>query len=192
MIISWCFICVFAVLINKVFLKKTVEAVIGGSVLLPFSFTQHDLKPQDMDVIWRHNDSETVYDLIKGQVSVLHQNPRYQSRAETFPEEYRSGNFSLKLINLTRTDTGEFSCLLLHSSETQTVQLIINESTAEKGKNSTEHGNQELDKSPDQMKKLICFSILPVLFFLVTTAIFIRCWIKKRRQASFQQVPVAK
>lgn len=112
----------------SVSLQDTVhrKAVIGGSVVLPCSYTEYELKLQDMDVLWRHNDSETVYDLIKGKVSVTRQNPRYQSRAETFPEEYLSGNFSLKLINLTHADAGAFSCIITLLSEPQTIQLIIN------------------------------------------------------------------
>ncbi|CAM4654793.1 unnamed protein product [Leuciscus chuanchicus] len=183
MIISWCFICVFSVLINKVSLQETVhrEAVIGGSVVLPCSYTEYELKLQDMDVLWRHNDSETVYDLIKGKVSVTHQNPRYQSRAETFPEEYRSGNFSLKLINLTHTDAGAFSCIITLLSEPQTIQLIISESTVEKGKNSTQHGNRGPDTSPDQRKERI-FLIIPFAFFFVVVIIAvlaIKCLDKK-------------
>ncbi|XDV22150.1 hypothetical protein PO909_027108, partial [Leuciscus waleckii] len=131
---SCCFICVFAVLINKVSLQETVhrEGVIGDSVLLPCSSTKHDLKPQDINVHWRHNSSKLVYDIVKGKDSLERQDPEYKNRAETFPEEYTRGNFSIKLINLQYTDAGKYICFITHSSEQPTVQLIISESTAEK------------------------------------------------------------
>ncbi len=116
------------VCVISVCLQVTVEAVIGGSVVLPCSSTEHHLELQDISVLWRHNGSEIIYDLIKGKDSVAEQNPRYKNRAKTFPEEYLSGNFSIKLINLQHTDAGEFICFITHSSDSkqEAVWLIIN------------------------------------------------------------------
>uniref|UniRef100_A0A672TCA1 Ig-like domain-containing protein n=1 Tax=Sinocyclocheilus grahami TaxID=75366 RepID=A0A672TCA1_SINGR len=101
----------------SVCLQIPVEGFIGDSVVLPCSSAEHDLKLQDINVLWRDKDSETIYDLIKGKASVERQDPRYKNRAETFPEEYKRGNFSLKLQNLTHTDEGEFSCFITHTDE---------------------------------------------------------------------------
>ncbi|XDV22123.1 hypothetical protein PO909_027082, partial [Leuciscus waleckii] len=122
------FICVFAVLINKVSLQETVhrEGVIACSVLLPCSYTEHDHKLQDITVFWRHNGSEIVYDIVEGKDSLERQHPRYENRTETFPHEYLRGNFSIKLINLTHSDGGTYTCIITHSSELRTLQLIIN------------------------------------------------------------------
>ncbi|XP_052445861.1 CD276 antigen homolog [Carassius gibelio] len=129
MIIGFCFIIVFAVLINKVSLQLTVEVTvegfIGGSVLLPCSSTQHDLKLQDTDVFWRNKDKENICDLIKGTESLESQDPRYKNRVQTFPDEYKRGNFSIKLSDLTHADAGEFNCFITPSDEQETVQLII-------------------------------------------------------------------
>ncbi|CAM4654786.1 unnamed protein product [Leuciscus chuanchicus] len=129
LIIGRGFICVFAVLINKVSLQETVhrEGVIGGSVLLPCSSTEHDLKLQDITVFWRHNGSKIVYDIVMGKDSPERHHPRYKNRTETFPHEYLRGNFSIKLTDLTRTDGGKYTCYITHSSELRTLQLIINE-----------------------------------------------------------------
>ncbi|KAL0159836.1 hypothetical protein M9458_043561, partial [Cirrhinus mrigala] len=107
--------------------EAVIEAVIGGSVVLPCSSAEYDLKLQDTDVHWRHNNSEIVYNIVKGQDSVTLQNQRYKNRVKTFPDEYNGGNFSIKLINLTHTDAGEFICFITHSSDSnqETVQLII-------------------------------------------------------------------
>ncbi|RXN31334.1 CD276 antigen-like protein [Labeo rohita] len=79
---------VFAVLINKGCLQVTVEAVIGGSVVLPCSSTESHLKLQNSNVHWRHNDSKIVYDIVKGDVSIAFQDSQYKNRTETFPHEY--------------------------------------------------------------------------------------------------------
>uniref|UniRef100_A0A673IC31 Ig-like domain-containing protein n=1 Tax=Sinocyclocheilus rhinocerous TaxID=307959 RepID=A0A673IC31_9TELE len=111
--------------IISVSLDVTVEAVIGGSVVLPCSSVKHDLKLQDIDVFWRDKDSETIYDFIKGTDFLESQDPRYKNRAQTFPDEYKRGNFSIKLINLTHADAGEFICYITPSNEQETVHLII-------------------------------------------------------------------
>ncbi|KAF4097834.1 hypothetical protein G5714_021842 [Onychostoma macrolepis] len=148
MIIRFYFICVFAVLIHKVSLQVTVEAVFGGSVVLPCSSAKHDHKPQDIEVFWRHNGSKIVFDIIKGKDSVKGQDPRYKNRVQTFPEEYVRGNFSLKLNNLQHTDSGKYTCFISHSSEHETVELIIDETTTEYGTKSpkTENGTKSADQ----------------------------------------------
>ncbi|KAL0150676.1 hypothetical protein M9458_053980, partial [Cirrhinus mrigala] len=114
-------VCVFSVC-----LQVTVQAVIGGSAVLPCSLAKHDLKPQDIIVHWRDKDSEIVCDLIEGKVK--QQDQRYENRAQTFPNEYERGNFSIKLINLTHADAGVFICYITHLSYSKQdiVQLFIN------------------------------------------------------------------
>ncbi|KAK7127047.1 hypothetical protein R3I94_018283 [Phoxinus phoxinus] len=176
MMIGCCFICVFAVLINKVSLQKngsTVKAVIGGSVLLPCSSTEHDLELQDFDVLWRHNDSETVYDLIKGQDSVAGQNQRYKNRTETFSKEYEKGNFSLKLINLQYTDAGEFTCYITHPSypKQEIVQLLINE--------STEQENQGPETQPSK-NIIIVISVCIVIVIVIMASLLMVKFFKRK------------
>uniref|UniRef100_A0A8C1PZG4 Ig-like domain-containing protein n=1 Tax=Cyprinus carpio TaxID=7962 RepID=A0A8C1PZG4_CYPCA len=100
-------------------------AVFGGSVVLPCSSDEHDLKLQDIDVFWRGKDNAVIYNLIKGADSLDSQDQRYKNRAQTFPDEYKKGNFSIKLVNLTHTDAGKFICYITPSDEQETVQLII-------------------------------------------------------------------
>ncbi|XP_077083196.1 uncharacterized protein LOC143736344 [Siphateles boraxobius] len=176
------FICVFVVLINKVFLQETVKAVIGGSVLLPCSSTEHDHKPQDINVFWRHNGSKIVCDIISSNNSLEKQDLEYKNRTETFPEEYKRGNFSIKLTDLTHTDAGKYICYISHSSEQPTVQLIIMESTAEKGTVSTiistEQENQG-ETEPDSVETSslwLWVGIASVIIVTVTVIGFIVAW----------------
>ncbi|KAF4097855.1 CD276 antigen homolog [Onychostoma macrolepis] len=185
MIIRWCFICVFAVLINKVCLQVT--GFIGGSVVLPCSLTQHDLKPQDINVLWRDKDSETIYDLVEGEDSLESQDPRYKNRVQTFPKEYVRGNFSLKLKNLTHADAGEFTCFITHTSYSkhETVQLLINKSTVKPGNQSTEEEKHVPETQSGQMTiLLICLcTLLPLIILTPIIMYFIFYWRKKSQAA---------
>ncbi|XP_016106879.1 uncharacterized protein [Sinocyclocheilus grahami] len=171
---SCCFICVFAVLINKVCLQLTVEAVIGGSVVLPCSSAEHS--KIDIDVSWRHNGSKIVFDIIPHSNSPVTQDPEYKNRTETFPQEYLRGNFSIKLNHLQHTDAGQYICYITHSSKYQTVQLIIN------GSISTEQGETEQDRMVPSLPVLLVCIILPVLLILVV--IFIVVFLKKKCSSS--------
>ncbi|KAL0148618.1 hypothetical protein M9458_056058, partial [Cirrhinus mrigala] len=105
----------------------TVQAVIGGSVVLPCSSTlDHDLKLQDIDVSWRHNDSKIVCDIIPCSTLPVTQDPEYENRVETFPQEYLRGNFSIKLNNLKHPDAGQYICYIKNLDELKNAKLIIN------------------------------------------------------------------
>ncbi|XP_059399697.1 CD276 antigen homolog [Carassius carassius] len=182
MIFSFCFICVFALLVNKVCLQVTVEGFIGGSVVLPCSSAEHDLKPQDIYVYWLYSGSTNVFDIIKGKDSEAGQDPRYKKRAKTFPDEYLRGNFSLKLITVTETDAGEYTCLITHSSESNTVELILKESRVEKG-NQTQTGTDPDVKTSSSYHWV--YIAVPVLLIIVLFIIagFIIFNYRKRAQA---------
>ncbi|KAF4097840.1 hypothetical protein G5714_021848 [Onychostoma macrolepis] len=175
MIFSCCFICVFAVLVNKVSLQVTVEAVFGGSVVLPCSSTQHDHELQDIEVYWVYSDSTSVFDIIKGKDSVKGQDSWYKNRVETFPEEYLRGNFSLKLINLQHTDAGQYTCFISHSSEHETVELIIKEST-EKGNKTND---QEKPNQAETVRNVVI--VVSVLVLLVVLIVIIIFYLRKKR-----------
>ncbi|KAK2907175.1 hypothetical protein Q8A67_006160 [Cirrhinus molitorella] len=121
-----CFcICVFAVLLNKACLQITVEGSVGGSAVLPCSSTGDGLKKEDITVYWRHNSSQNVYDIIEGKGSVEKQDSAYKNRAETFPNEYMKGNFSLKLNNLQYNDAGKYVCYITKAYQNPSMQLLV-------------------------------------------------------------------
>uniref|UniRef100_A0A8C1MAF1 Ig-like domain-containing protein n=1 Tax=Cyprinus carpio TaxID=7962 RepID=A0A8C1MAF1_CYPCA len=157
-ILVCCFICVLAVLINKVCLQVTLEAFIGGSVVLPCSST----KLQDIDVSWRHNGSKIVFDIIPHSTSPVTQDPEYKNRIETFPQEYLKGNFSIKLNNLQHTDAGQYICYIKNSDEYQTVKLIINVSTEQGNQGETDHEGM----GPSLSLLVVCI-MSPVLLILL-------------------------
>uniref|UniRef100_A0A8C1ZQ04 Ig-like domain-containing protein n=1 Tax=Cyprinus carpio TaxID=7962 RepID=A0A8C1ZQ04_CYPCA len=166
LILFYCFISVFAVLINKVGLQVTVEAVIGGSVVLPCSSAEHHLKLQDINVHWRHNGSIIVYDVVEGKDSIAEQDQRYKNRAETFTKVYEGGNFSLKITSLTHADAGQYICHITNSDELQIVQLVIKENEQEK---------------PDNEGSTLYWVFIPVVLIALLIAFIICLWKKKRR-----------
>ncbi|XP_026091947.1 CD276 antigen homolog isoform X3 [Carassius auratus] len=168
-----CFICVFAVLINKVCLQVTVEGFIGGSVVLPCSSTKHDHQLQDIDVSWRHNGSKIIFDIIPHSNSPVTQDSEYKNRIETFPQEYQRGNFSIKLNNLQHTDAGEYTCFITQSSEYRTVQLIIN------GSISTDHGGTEQEEMVPSLSSLLVSIIVPLLLLCLVVILIAVFWRKK-------------
>ncbi|KAL0159690.1 hypothetical protein M9458_043415, partial [Cirrhinus mrigala] len=104
---------------------KTVVGFIGGSVVLPCFSKKPPLTNQNITVLWRYNYDLNVYDIINGKGSVDVQHQEYNNRAETFPEEYKTGNFSLKLNNLQHTDAGKYQCYIFMESEDRIVELLI-------------------------------------------------------------------
>ncbi|XP_048038780.1 ICOS ligand-like [Megalobrama amblycephala] len=189
MIIGCCFICVYAVLINKVSLQETVEAVISSSVVLSCSSTEHDHKLQDINVSWRHNGSKNVYDIVKGQDSVVLQDQRYKKRTKTFPDEYLRGNFSIKLHNLTHDDAGKYICLITHSSEQRTVHLHINESTAEGNKSHDQGEETEADNVGTSLPLgTIVAAVVSLVVVGVVVAVIVYCLFQRKRTQAFSCV----
>nr|XP_055073862.1 CD276 antigen homolog [Misgurnus anguillicaudatus] len=111
--------------IHEASLEVTVEGVVGGSVVLPCSGKADQGTTEDINVYWRHNESMIVYDIIKGKGSDEDQELEYKNRAESFPEVYLKGNFSIRLNNLRETDAGKYSCLITKEYKKEEVKLIV-------------------------------------------------------------------
>ncbi|XP_058617722.1 CD276 antigen homolog [Onychostoma macrolepis] len=111
-------------LTNEVSLQETVVGFIGASAVLPCS--TKNFTSEDIEVLWRHS-GQNVYAIIKCKVSVEGQEPPYKNRTESFPEEYKTGNFSLKLNNLQHTDAGKYKCYINMKESVISVELLIKE-----------------------------------------------------------------
>lgn len=100
---------------------------VGGSVVLPCSSKKSPLAAEDITVHWRYNENLEVYDIIKGKVSLEKQHSAYYNRTEIFSEKYLDGNFSLKLNNVQRSDTGTYKCYITNELLVQSVKLEFNQ-----------------------------------------------------------------
>nr|XP_055074610.1 ICOS ligand-like [Misgurnus anguillicaudatus] len=169
--ISYCTVCVFALLISKVSLQ--VVGIIGGSVLLPCASNDTKHERPDINVCWRHNGTLNVYDITKGNCSEKLQKADYKNRAKVFPDEYENGNFSLKLNDLIPTDAGEYQCFILHSSELVKVQLLVNVSKAGNG-----------DQPAETRRIWISILVLPFVFLLFFIVCVVIIWKKRDYKTS--------
>ncbi|KAF4097916.1 CD276 antigen homolog [Onychostoma macrolepis] len=126
-LMRWCFFNLLHVflLANEVCLQESVVGFIGGSAVVPCSSKKPPLATEGIDVRWRHKYDLSVYDIVKGKVFVEGQDPQYKNRAESFPEEYLRGNFSIKLNNLQLTDAGKYKCYIMMEESVICVELLI-------------------------------------------------------------------
>uniref|UniRef100_A0A673KFI6 Ig-like domain-containing protein n=1 Tax=Sinocyclocheilus rhinocerous TaxID=307959 RepID=A0A673KFI6_9TELE len=170
-------VCVFTVCVISVSLQVTVEGFIGGSVVLLCSSTENDLKLQDINVHWRDKDRRIVCDIVMGHYSQEFQDQRYKNRVETFPDEYLTGNVSIKLKNLEHTDAGKYTCLITPSSEP--------------GNKTTDQENKE-DTEADRKSLLWVYIVVPVILIgligLITSVIIFNKKKIKFSSASFSSV----
>ncbi|KAF4093381.1 hypothetical protein AMELA_G00001550 [Ameiurus melas] len=88
----------------------TVEADLGGSVILPCSVRRYE-----KDVFWRDGNSKSVYDIITGKVDFHDQDAAYKDRVDSFPLEFEKGNYSIRLRDVKPTDLGRYSCHIPNS-----------------------------------------------------------------------------
>ncbi|XP_030638733.1 V-set domain-containing T-cell activation inhibitor 1-like [Chanos chanos] len=77
-------------------------------------------------------DIKNVYDVTSGNAALSQQDPQFQNRAQTFPEEYVNGNFSLKLNNLDLTDTGKYSCYVPYIRVERHLELHVKDIVIER------------------------------------------------------------
>lgn len=120
-------------------------------------------EPHDINVNWRKTDKLKVCDIVKGKYSVEDQDSAFKNRVKVFPEEYRKGNFSVKLHNLTLMDAEYYWCYITHSSEIVIIQLIVNE--AKDKQPPTEEENHAEETKQTGRRRFIPVIVL-ILFIL--------------------------
>ncbi|XP_056303595.1 CD276 antigen [Danio aesculapii] len=111
-------------LIRQVCSQASVVGFTGGTAVLPCSSEQPQRTVQDIIVRWRHNGLD-VFEIIDGTVSAKAQDPAYRNRAQSFPEQYKNGNFSIKLRDLQDSDSGKYTCYIIQDSIIRDVKLNI-------------------------------------------------------------------
>uniref|UniRef100_A0A673IK13 CD276 antigen homolog n=1 Tax=Sinocyclocheilus rhinocerous TaxID=307959 RepID=A0A673IK13_9TELE len=150
---------------EQVSLQEPVVGFIGGSAVLPCSSKEPLHTIQDINQVrWRINNSQNVYEIIKGKVSVEGQDPEYRNRAESFPEEYLRGNFSIKLNNLQHTDAGKYQCYIIEESVLWSVQLLIEE------RPERQLPNEGTKPKPEMIVMFISILCIGIIFSLVNSA----------------------
>jgi len=113
-------VCLLVVVLGS-FSSPVVTAVsgfIGDSVILPCSIPESEL--EGAAVHWRDDQGNKVFDIF---VNTTDEDKEYKNRVETFPDEQKKGNVSIRLIGLQKTDEGMFTCTVTgeqYQNETRT------------------------------------------------------------------------
>ncbi|XP_030637395.1 CD276 antigen homolog [Chanos chanos] len=112
-------------LTDKVSSQVKVEGVKGGKAVLPCVYTKTIMERDMVTIFWRLNDEKKVYDVAAGNTVLTQQDPEFKARAQTFPEEYSKGNYSLSLRDLRVTDVGTYFCYIPPLNVKQQIQLHV-------------------------------------------------------------------
>ncbi|XP_043079444.1 sodium channel subunit beta-4-like [Puntigrus tetrazona] len=146
-----CWFILFLPLIDKVSLQDPghITGDVGATVILPCSYTDKVLKPEEINVFWRYNISVVVLNIEKNISSTKEQNAMFKDRIESFSNE--KGNFSVKLKNLRFNDTGEFSCSIPKVKYKQNLQVKVRAPTTAvpTSKPETNTRNSSIKTRPD-------------------------------------------
>ncbi len=116
---KWCVCCFLGSFSDPV--RFTVEGFVGDSAVLSCSIPESEIqgKIEKFSAFWR-DDSKTVCDFNGGN-RTCHQDLKYKDRVETFSEEYKKGNFSIKLNRLQKTDARKYICHITGPSQNLTI-----------------------------------------------------------------------
>ncbi len=101
-----------------------VEGFVGDVAVFFCSIPESEIqgKIEKFSVHWRHEDGgKKVCDIIDGNGTCQNQAPEYKNRVETFPEEYKKGNFSIKLNCLQKTDARKYHCYITGPTQNHTI-----------------------------------------------------------------------
>ncbi|KAF4097935.1 hypothetical protein G5714_021943 [Onychostoma macrolepis] len=122
-----CWFILFIHLIDKVSLQDPAEIIggVGGSVILPCSYKERVLNTEEINVFWRYNNSVVVIDIEKGIPLTKEQDAMFKDRIDSFPSDYKKGNFSIRLEHLSFTSIGEFSCFIQNVDKEYKLRLQV-------------------------------------------------------------------
>ncbi|XP_051763999.1 V-set domain containing T-cell activation inhibitor 1 isoform X1 [Ctenopharyngodon idella] len=146
-----CIIVLLLHLTGKVSLQDSAnkfECFVGDSVTLPCLYEN-----KQSNVLWRHNVSRRVLNIINDKLSLEKQDKIFQNRTESFSSEYPKGNYSIMLKNVELNHAGNYTCFIQKSNEEKKLQLFVKEKPE---KNIQKPGNSSMNA---QSQKIMAFLI---------------------------------
>nr|XP_055074612.1 uncharacterized protein LOC129454127 [Misgurnus anguillicaudatus] len=173
----WFLIYVFVLLINseQVSLNVTVQYFVGDSAILNCSYSE-DINEVDT-VFWRLNGSKKVYEFSPVNIS---QDVKSKSiRFESFPDEYKRGNYSIKIKELKTNDEGKYTCFIIPADHYEDMYLIIK---AREGQTSIEDENQSTQTKPWLITTICCI----VIVILISCCVCVFYIMRKKRLCMFK------
>uniref|UniRef100_A0A8C1Q7K7 Ig-like domain-containing protein n=1 Tax=Cyprinus carpio TaxID=7962 RepID=A0A8C1Q7K7_CYPCA len=143
--------------------RVTVKGFVGESAVFPCSIPDSEIqgKIEKFNVHWRDNEDKLVCDIIASNRTCTDQDPKYKFRVETFPDEYKKGNFSIKLSSLQKTDARKYICHITGPSQNHTItELHVEDRPGGRGNHGRLNG------------ELLSIVYFLVIFFLAGILIF--------------------
>ncbi len=103
--------------------RVIVESFVGDSADFSCSIPESKIQgnKEQFSVHWEDDGGKKVCDIIDGNGTCQNQAPEYKNRVETFPEEYKKGNFSIKLNRLQITDARKYICHITGPVQNHTI-----------------------------------------------------------------------
>ncbi len=101
----------------------TVKGFVGDSADFSCSIPESEIQGniEKSNVHLRDDEGKRVCDIIGGSRTCQDQAPEYKDRVETFPEEYKKGNFTFKLKGLQKSDARKYHCHITRPSQNHTI-----------------------------------------------------------------------
>ncbi len=103
--------------------RVIVESFVGDSADFSCSIPESKIQgnKEQFSVHWEDDGGMKVCDIIDGNGTCQNQAPEYKNRVETFPEEYKKCNFSIKLNRLQKTDARKYHCYITGPAQNHTI-----------------------------------------------------------------------
>ncbi|XP_041834385.1 V-set domain-containing T-cell activation inhibitor 1-like isoform X4 [Melanotaenia boesemani] len=103
----------------------TVNGTVGRNVLLPCSYNESVL--ERVNVSWTDQDDAAVLNIRGGREDSTFQDQKYKGRVKSFQEEYKKGNFSIKMKDLKVEDAQKYECFIHKIDHRMFIKLTVSE-----------------------------------------------------------------
>ncbi|KAM3590287.1 uncharacterized protein V6R79_007006 [Siganus canaliculatus] len=106
--------------------QQPITALVGDDVILPCHL-EPPVSAADWTVQWSKPglDPESVHYHEDGRAKFEEQNPSYSFRTSLFVDDMKTGNVSIKLYDLKKSDSGIYKCFLPSIKKEASVELIV-------------------------------------------------------------------
>lgn len=98
---------------------------IGDTILLPCTISNVDDIRKSDPVYWMDKDDKVVLEITKSGPKPSGQDKKYKDQIISFPELYKTGNFSILMKNVQESDSGPYDCVINSVNFEQRVYLNV-------------------------------------------------------------------
>ncbi|XP_030009471.1 uncharacterized protein LOC115432695 [Sphaeramia orbicularis] len=104
--------------------QRSVHVSEGADAVLPCTYPGGP-PPSDVSIYWKDKHDNQVLTIQNDKMDPRNQSPGYRNRTQSFPHQYKDGNFSLVLMKVDGSDAGLFECHIIPEGFQQNVRLNV-------------------------------------------------------------------